>query len=124
MLRAVGGPRALALALPLLLVSACAVATSKKQRGVQCELSSECDAPLVCRLGACRRECATTRDCAAPAQCVLDGAHLGACQLETELHCAVNSDCTSPLVCASTRCTNTCDEDRDCPTGASCVSHA
>ena len=32
--------------------------------GEQCDLNSDCEAPLVCSFGLCRRQCATIRDCA------------------------------------------------------------
>lgn len=91
--------------------------------GDQCQLTSECDAPLVCRIGACRKECATSRDCAAGLDCVLDNDKLGACQLPREAHCILNSDCPAPLVCGPMdhRCANVCTNDRDCPPGAMCV---
>jgi hypothetical protein len=89
--------------------------------GEQCSLNSECDAPLVCRIGACRIECSTSRDCAAGLDCLLDNDDLGACQLPDETRCALASDCPSPLVCNMSRCTNVCAEDRDCPPGATCM---
>lgn len=36
--------------------------------------------------------------------------------------CLINSDCTSPLVCAFQRCHNACKDSRDCPSGLRCVA--
>src|SRR5512135_3410819 len=36
--------------------------------------------------------------------------------------CLINSDCTSPLVCAFRRCHNACSATRDCPAGQRCVA--
>lgn len=35
--------------------------------------------------------------------------------------CLINSDCSSPLVCAFRRCHTQCTETRDCPSGQRCV---
>lgn len=88
--------------------------------GVECELNSECDVPLVCRLGYCRNECATAADCPAPLSCVLDPQRIGACQLLEETSCSLASDCPLGLVCRFSQCTNECETDRDCPGGARC----
>jgi len=88
--------------------------------GEQCDLNSECEAPLVCRLGRCRRECATLRDCPIEALCVTDNESLGACTLPEEETCSLDSDCPAPLVCATGRCVNECATDVDCTTGARC----
>lgn len=98
--------------------------------GGECELNSDCDPPLVCRLGYCRRECSTSRDCAAGLDCLKDPSGLGACQLPMETHCALDSECTAPLVCTMGECTNSCGSCtaagpcRDCPAGAQCVLDA
>lgn len=89
--------------------------------GAECELTSECDTPLVCRLAHCRNECATSGDCAAGLSCVLDPIGLGACQLPDERDCALASDCAAPLVCRFRQCVNECVEDRDCLGGARCT---
>lgn len=47
------------------MLGACAISSYGLSQGSECELTSDCDAPLVCRIGRCRRECATSRDCAA-----------------------------------------------------------
>ena len=88
--------------------------------GVACELASDCAAPLVCRLGACRNECATSGDCPEGLSCVVDQNHLGACQLEDERDCLLDSACPTPLVCRFEQCVNECTTDRDCLGGARC----
>lgn len=112
------------LAIPLVcLFAACGGDKSREQLGGQCELNSECDAPLVCRLDFCRVECATSRDCGAGLSCVLDAEGLGACQLPEERRCSLASDCPAPLVCVDRQCVNECAEvgsSRDCPLGAVC----
>jgi hypothetical protein len=37
--------------------------------------------------------------------------------------CALNSDCTAPLVCSNGTCHAQCNEDRDCPADARCVQN-
>jgi len=97
--------------------------------GEQCELTSECEAPLVCRLSRCRRECVSSRDCALGLRCVIapeDG--LGVCLLPDERSCALDSDCPGELACLDESCTNQCVPEtdggafsRDCPSGARCL---
>ncbi|MEM9188896.1 MAG: hypothetical protein AAGF12_06955 [Myxococcota bacterium] len=96
--------------------------------GGGCELNSDCEAPLVCRLARCRKECSTSRDCAVGLDCVQDNqTGLGACQLPDELNCVRDSDCAASLVCTMGECTNECGctdptvPCRDCPPGAACV---
>lgn len=88
--------------------------------GEECELNTECVAPLVCRLGRCRIECRAQRDCSAGLDCVRDEDKLGACQLEEEASCTLASECPDILVCRHGRCTNACEADVDCPPGARC----
>lgn len=88
--------------------------------GDECELNTDCAAPLVCRLGRCRVECRAQRDCGARLECVRDELELGACQLPDETECELSSDCAASLVCHFGRCTNECESDRDCPPGAHC----
>ena len=96
--------------------------------GGECELNSDCDPPLVCRIGFCRRECTTSRDCAAGLDCVKADDDLGACQLPMETRCSLDSQCQSPLVCTMGECTNVCGACtvpgpcRDCPAGAQCIA--
>lgn len=92
--------------------------------GTACARNSDCDAPLVCRLGFCRNECATSADCGAGLSCVLDPSGLGACQLAPEAVCTLASECPEGLVCRFMQCTNACQTDRDCPGGARCEREA
>ena len=88
--------------------------------GAECELNSQCATPLVCRLGHCRTECATSEDCTVGLACVLDAQRIGCCQLQAERGCTLASDCPAGLVCRFEQCTNACETDRDCPGGARC----
>ena len=84
--------------------------------------NSECEAPLVCRSGACVPECRTQRDCPLGTSCILVREGQGACQPEADSMCVLNSDCPEPLVCgADSLCRPECLEDRDCPTGRACI---
>lgn len=110
-----------------LLLAGCSDPELPRALGEQCDLTSDCDAPLVCRLARCRKECATSRDCAAGLDCLLDNDGLGACQLPEETRCDRDSDCPDPLVCTMGECTNRCNCDPemdpcpDCPPGARCI---
>jgi len=101
----------------------CVGAEPRESIGGQCDLTSDCEAPLVCRLERCRKECVTSRDCGLGLRCIIappDG--LGVCQLPEETTCMLDSDCIQPLVCID-GCTNECDPSagaRDCPAGAIC----
>lgn len=107
----------------VLLVVVVAGCSSRRAGGVglDCELASECAAPLVCRLGHCRNECRIGSDCAPGLSCVLDQNALGSCQLALERQCRLPSDCPVPLVCRGEQCVNECVEDRDCLGGARCA---
>jgi hypothetical protein len=101
-------------------VSACGI-SQRATLGAQCDLSSECEAPLVCRLERCRRQCVTSRDCGLGLRCLKAQDGLGVCQLPEETSCILNSDCPESLVCPMmTECTNACVQDRDCPPGSYC----
>lgn len=89
--------------------------------GAECDLNTECAAPLVCRLGHCRVECRSQRDCAPDLECVRDERGLGACQLPKETDCTLSSECEDFLLCHYGRCTNACASDRDCPPGSHCT---
>jgi hypothetical protein len=98
--------------------------------GSQCSLSSECDAPLVCRLERCRKQCAASRDCAAGLRCLVAQDGSGVCQLEEETTCLLDEDCPSTLICNpnNMQCGNECEPEeegssasRDCPSGELCV---
>jgi len=110
-----------------LLLSACQTYTFPGAIGDQCDLNSDCDAPLVCKFGYCRVECDSARDCAAGFDCLFDNEQRGACQLEVDLGCSLNSDCADVLVCTMGECTNPCECEPDevpcpdCAPGAACV---
>jgi alpha-tubulin suppressor-like RCC1 family protein len=100
---------ALAMALP------CAIGcVSPKTAGSQCDVNSDCEAPLVCRLDRCRQACVRTRDCPPRLACALDAQGRGSCLLEEETRCVQGSDCAGGLVCRFGRCTNECEDDGDC----------
>jgi alpha-tubulin suppressor-like RCC1 family protein len=108
---------ALTVCLSVALTAGCEVAP--RRLGEQCDLNSDCTEPLVCRIGRCRRECATVRDCP-PGQLCVPSQGLGICLLDDEARCTLSSDCPSPLVCLQGRCANECVGDRDCAAGAVC----
>jgi alpha-tubulin suppressor-like RCC1 family protein len=88
--------------------------------GTQCTSASACGAPLVCRLGRCRNECTENRDCPLGAQCFLDTAGLGACQLEVDRSCGEGS-CGSGLTCLASECVRACGGAAECPTDGECT---
>ncbi|MFK7990844.1 MAG: RCC1 domain-containing protein [Sandaracinaceae bacterium] len=91
--------------------------------GEECDLNSDCPEELVCRLGRCRVECRVNRDCGAGVMCLTDSDGLRGCGLPEDQECTLSSDCTDArLVCHFQTCTNPCDDDRDCPAGAECVT--
>jgi hypothetical protein len=106
------------------LAALCALACTARPTlslGGDCELASQCASPLVCRLGRCRDECRSDRDCRAGLACQLDPHGLGACELPEEV-CTQNHDCPMPLVCLMGRCANACNSDVDCLPGEHCVT--
>jgi len=113
---------ALTLLLAAMSIAGCESAELRLTLGDQCDLDSQCEAPLVCRLARCRLECATTRDCPVGQLCAKDSEGLGACLLADEATCELDSDCPDPLVCLGGGCTNECRVDRDCAPGARCVA--
>lgn len=102
-----------------LLISGC-TGDRPELRGGRCEVNSDCDARLVCRLSRCRKECADHRDCGLGLLCLYDESKLGACQLEDELECTLDSECEDVLVCRGGQCANECAVDRDCPPHSEC----
>lgn len=107
------------------LAIACSGGSSTRGRaGTQCDLNSDCAAPLICDLGACRNQCNTTRDCALGTACIFGEGGFGVCQLVEETRCALDSECPEELVCRERQCVNVCVEDRDCPAGARCEESA
>ncbi len=105
-------------------LAACVGTEPRLTLGAQCDLSSECEAPLVCRLDRCRRECVSTRDCGLGLRCVRAQDGLGVCQLPEERTCVRNSECPAGLVCRAETCTNECAADRDCAAGQRCETDA
>lgn len=83
----------------------------------ECSRTSQCDQPLVCRLEACRNECASARDCPVGSVCLLDETGFGACRLREESSC---DDCPATLSCIDGQCTNACSTDTDCAPGNAC----
>jgi hypothetical protein len=104
--------------LALLLVG-CADA-QKRHLGEECDLNSDCAAPLTCRLARCRVECFETRDCPIESGCIRDNEGFGVCLLVDETACDLDSDCLEHLVCAAGQCINECIENRDCTPGTTC----
>lgn len=100
------------------LVSACA-ARPRFDVGRECELTNECAAPLVCRLGHCRTECRSDRDCDNGLTCFRANGY-GVCEFEGE-RCVLSSECPMPLVCVMERCANRCETNDDCPPGLACL---
>jgi alpha-tubulin suppressor-like RCC1 family protein len=104
-----------------LFVLACS-ARPQLMLGNDCEFTTQCPAPLVCRLGHCRDECRDNRDCRLGLVCLRDENGLGACELPVQDRCVLTSDCDMPLVCVMGRCSEACLTDVDCPAGAECVA--
>jgi alpha-tubulin suppressor-like RCC1 family protein len=89
--------------------------------GTPCTLSSDCRAPLACRLGRCRNECRENRDCANGARCLLDQAGLGACSLINDERCGSGgTECPTGLTCLNDHCVNTCMTTGECPPDGEC----
>lgn len=110
----------------LALLALCALSSVACERpqfsssGESCTLNTDCVEPHVCGLERCRRQCDTSRDCAAGLRCLRLATGLGVCQLPEESRCSLASDCPAGLTCRVGTCTTECAEDRDCPTGAEC----
>lgn len=110
--------RLLALASLCFVLAACEHAAVA---GAVCATSSECAAPLACRLGRCRNECAASRDCPVGARCLLDTAGLGACSIASDDRCeSGGTSCATGLTCIGGRCVNTCTDAAECPTDGEC----
>lgn len=90
--------------------------------GDQCDINSDCQAPLVCALGRCRNECEVSRDCALGLRCIQLQVDLGVCQLPDEANCTLDSDCPETLVCFDPGgCLLRCVTDDDCAAGETCT---
>lgn len=88
--------------------------------GTPCASSSDCDEPLVCRLGRCRVECVSQRDCTLGALCLLDGTNQGSCRLPEEVACTSSSTCPAPSMCIDGACANACTTVAECPANSRC----
>lgn len=112
------------------LVASTGCLETKTARGGQCSLTSDCDAPLVCRFEACRIECTSNRDCALGLDCLYDENQLGACQLPEEASCLDDANCGEGQICRvrddmmARTCTTECGPERACPPGATCMEGA
>ncbi len=90
-----------------------------------CQLHSDCPAPLQCIYQRCRNGCEMDSDCPRGSFCVTDEATGGrGCRVDLG-ECQVNSDCTEGgvlnLVCAADLyCRPQCRVDWDCPGGQEC----
>jgi hypothetical protein len=93
-----------------------------------CNINSDCTSPYVCAFRKCHVQCQTQRDCEALMQqpiprCVESDKPFYVCQLPSELHCTLNSQCDGKQVCAQDgQCRDQCANDRDCADGQTCVS--
>lgn len=115
------GPRT-ALALAAIALSACI--SPKRPVGSQCDLTSDCEFPLVCRLSACRNECREDRDCPRGTYCAADNAGYGTCLLPAESSCVSDIVCPPTLACAVELdgvCRRPCLDDRACLRLQACV---
>ena len=116
------------------LVWACACSSTTAVPEAGCHLNSDCVSPLICALGACRKECMTAADCisfGAGSSCVNDNNGNAVCQPAAELNmpCDNEGECPAPLACASDyRCRNLCSSDAACNvygiTGRVCATDA
>ena len=81
-----------------------------------CHQNSDCARGLFCALGACRAQCKSPADCGTGGICI-DNGDVAVCQYadENNTPCNKESDCPSPLACASDyRCRNLCSTNDDC----------
>lgn len=114
-------------ALALHVAAGCTSDSPPSSLNQRCKLNSDCTGSLVCSFGFCHAECEKAKDCPANQLCVSVGGQDSAvpttvCQLQEESHCAHNSECNAPLVCAvDLQCRNQCLETRDCISGEVCV---
>jgi hypothetical protein len=82
----------------------------------QCKQNSDCARGLLCALGSCRAMCSSAADCMAGGACIATET-IAVCQYPDEKNkpCNKESDCPSPLACASDyRCRNLCASNDDC----------
>src|ERR1700753_3971919 len=101
-------------------VSSCGGSSSAKPTP-KCVLSSEGGGNLVCPLGFCVAPCQQSKDCPSGELCVNTGTDK-ACRAPEAAKCALNSQCSSPLVCGKDlTCRQMCAGDVDCLTGQVCT---
>lgn len=105
----------------LVLIAFATACVSGAVPGAPCSRTSECESPLVCRLGRCRTECVGDRDCPIGARCLFGTETAGSCSLATEDGCT-GSSCAAGLVCTASgcrdACTDVCRGDFTCVAGA------
>jgi hypothetical protein len=108
----------------VLVGTGCAAVTPLSVIGDQCDKASDCEAPLICGLGRCRRECEATRDCALGLRCIKLPApsEIGVCQLPEEANCSSDADCPDGLTCfvGEGGCLRPCSETDPCISGEMC----
>lgn len=81
-----------------------------------CSLNSDCASGLICALSKCRVMCVTAADCGDGGSCI-DNGDIAVCQKAAEKNtpCDKESDCPTPLACASDyRCRNLCSDSASC----------
>jgi hypothetical protein len=71
---------------------------------------------LVCRLGHCRSECASDRDCPPSARCYF-AREVGVCELPAVDVCDTPGACVAPLVCRMGHCAQPCASSSECGGG-------
>lgn len=99
-----------------------ACSTEPRVLGDKCSASSDCDAPLVCRLERCRVECVNVRDCPFGLTCLRDQHGNASCEVESEAGCVTDADCPASLACDGGECTNRCGSTMPCAGGLICRS--
>ena len=109
------------LAIAALLLPSC---VSRLPLGAQCDLSSDCTDPLVCRLERCREACRSDRDCPRGEHCATDNDGLGSCSLPAESSCTSSAVCPAGLECAvelDSVCRRPCVDDSVCLRAQRCT---
>jgi hypothetical protein len=88
-----------------------------------CIINTDCTSPLVCAFQRCHAACVDSRDCEPGQRCVSSDRPFHVCQLESESHCKVNTDCGEGQVCGiDDQCRDGCATRQDCVNGQVCVS--
>src|SRR6185369_11490302 len=103
-------------------IASCGGGSSKPPPTPQCVLSSDCIGLLSCVQGYCVKACDQSKDCPYSERCI-KATEGNTCQPLEKATCALNSQCTQPLVCGiDLQCRNQCNQDIDCPKGQKCTS--